>query len=779
MKLNGLSDAEVKERNDMGKRNFFKQKTTKSIPHIVLSNLFTYFNLIFTVLSVLLIAVGSYRSLTFLPVVIANIIIGIVQQIRSKLILDKLNLLDQTHYEVIRSGNRVQVDSESLVQDDLIVLESGQQIPADAVVMDGEVYVNESLLTGESDEVRRNENDELKSGSFIVSGRCHARLTKVGSESYASQLVLKAKFARERPAEMIRDIERIIKVTGILIIPIGILMVYQAIVLNGESVQTSIVSMVGAVIGMIPEGMYLLATIALAASAARLAGKKILLHDMKSIETLARVNVICVDKTGTITSSDMKVDQVFAPADTSSEKQKEMEGVLKSYVQTVPDSNDTMQAVRTWASSHDPLEAIEVLPFSSANKYSEIQTEDHTYRFGAPEYLLNEAELEDNRKLLERCQRNGERILAFTEDGKAALFISLINQIRETAPDTFAWFGERGVDVKVISGDHPMTVSNVARKAGIQNADRYVDATTLTSQDMIEDAVKRYTVFGRVKPEQKKEIVEALHKQNQKVAMTGDGVNDILAMKEADCSIAMGSGSDAARQAAQVVLLDSDFSHMKDIVWEGRRDVNNITRSATLFLYKNIFSFLLAVLSLIGEFTYPLSPSQVSLISMFNIGIPAFLLAMEDNQSRQENGFLKNTLLRAAPAALTSFFAIAFMVLFGDLFSIPDADISTASTYLLSVVGFMILWRITRPANWYHVAVFALCIIGIFICTTYFRFIFSLTDISIKSAALCVVFAIAEVTIMNWITRIFELVKAWKKKLKKQNAGSKPADLHA
>ncbi|MEE8808126.1 MAG: HAD-IC family P-type ATPase [Lactimicrobium sp.] len=500
-------------------------------------------------------------------------------------------------------------------------------------------------------------------------------------------------------------------------------------------------------------------------SAARLAGKQVLLHDMKSIETLARVDVLCVDKTGTITTGEMSVSAAVDPVERKeissfSQGNETSMKMLADYVSTVPDANSTMQAIRAWSGKGASLPAEKIMPFSSKTKYSQVSTSDHVYQLGAPEYLLDDKEREQVQSLLDPHLQQGERVLALVCDGKAVLFLCLKDQIRDTAVETFAYFKERGVEIKVISGDNPRTVSRIASSAGIDHADQYVDATTLTSAAMMEEAVQNYTVFGRVKPEQKKEIIAALHQAGRKAAMTGDGVNDILAMKEADCSIAMGNGSDAARQAAQVVLLNSDFASMKDIVGEGRRDVNNITRSSTLFLYKNIFSLLLAVFSIIHSFTYPLDASKVSLISLFNIGIPAFLLTLEDNQQKEEDGFLKNTLVRAMPAALTSFFTIAALMLFGMLFGIKDGDISTASTYLLSLTGFMILADITKPVNWYHVCVFILCAIGVLLaCTTGFRTLFSISAISGKAAALCAVFAIAEFSVMRWMTQLLNALE--------------------
>ena len=752
MSYQGLTTQEVNKRVALGKVNMIGEDSTQSVKEIIKANVFTYFNGIFALLSILLIIAGSFKNLTFLVVVLANTLIGIVQQLRSKKILDELSLLDVTKYTVIRDQKKTTIPSDKLVQDDLVVLGSGQQIPADGVVVAGSVAVNESLLTGEPDEVEKKAGADLKSGSFVVSGECMAKLTRVGDQSYAARLTRKAKEVKERPAEMVRDIERIIKFTGLLIIPIGFALVFQSMVINHNHFQDAVVSMVSAVVGMIPEGMYLLVTVALALSAARLARRQVLLHDMHSIETLARVDVLCVDKTGTITKDEMEVNTLLAPVGVD----RVDRDLLCRYVQTIPDTNITMQALRDYCGTSTKLIATQILPFSSKNKYSQIQTVDHTYRLGAPEYLLGGSDLSVNQNIINEYAGKGERVLALTCDGAPVLFVVMKNNIRENAPEIFAYFADRGVDIKVISGDNPVTVSRIAQLAGIKDAHRYVDATTLKADRDYAEALKKYTVFGRVKPEQKKKIVTVLREQKKKVAMTGDGVNDILAMKEADCSIAMGGGSDATRQAAQVVLLDSDFSHMKDIVGEGRRDVNNITRSATLFLYKNIFSLLLAIFSIINSFTYPLQPNQVSLISMFNIGIPAFLLALENNEEKQESSFIKTTLFRAMPAALTSFFSIAFMVLFGKLFSISEVDVATASTYLLAVIGFMILWKISKPENIYHIFVIIICIVGMILCAAQFHTIFDLNAISLKCGALCGVFAIAEITVMNTFTWIFD-----------------------
>ncbi|MBO5535462.1 MAG: HAD-IC family P-type ATPase [Clostridia bacterium] len=756
MEMNGLTLEAVQELTRQGKTNQIKKKRGSGTVGIIISNVFTYFNAIFCLLAVLLIMTGSFRNLTFLPAVIANVLIGIVQQIRSKRVLDKLALLDVSEYTAIRDGKEVSVASDQLVLGDVIILESGKQIPADAVVLSGEAGANEALLTGEADEVEKTAGSELKSGSFLISGMVTAKPIRVGADSYAARLTEKAKEVKEARSEMIRDIERIVLVAGIVIIPIGLALMYQSMAVNGNSFQAAVVSMVGAVVGMIPEGLYLLVTVALALSAMRLARNQVLLHDMKSIETLARVDVLCVDKTGTITSDVMSLSELFGAEGETKEELQAAKAVLRDYIESVPDRNITMRALREALPGGKPMEGADVTPFSSRTKYSEVRTERCTYRFGAPEFLLSENQLEAHRRIIEERTGKGQRVLVLTAQGQPILFAVLHNQIRENARDTFEGFAAQGVQIKVISGDNPLTVSKVAGEAGIENADRYVDAATLDTEEKLKAAAMKYTVFGRVNPEQKKTLVEALKENGLKVAMTGDGVNDILAMKEADCSIAMGGGSDAARQAAQVVLLDSDFSRMRGIVSEGRRNINNITRSATLFLYKNIFSVLLALYSILSVFSYPLKPTQVSLISLLNIGVPAFLLALEPNEKKQQGRFLASVLQGAIPAALTSFVAIAAMVRFSGLFNISAEDVSTAGTYLLSAGGFMILWKITRPINRWRAAVFVLCIAGFIFCDTFLYRFFDLPALSAHAAALCAVFAIAQVTILRFFTDLLK-----------------------
>ena len=758
--IKGLTHKEVEEKIKQGKSNKVKIKTNESILKILRKNIFTYFNFIFLILTILLITSHSYRNLTFLGIIITNILIGIIQQIRSKITLDKLSLLDKNKYTVIRDGKEEEIDSDNLVEGDFIILESGKQIPADAEVVSGKIYVNESLLTGEQNEIEKNINSNLMSGSFVISGRAVVKLTNVGDESFSAKIMKESKKIKETKSEMISAIDNIVKFAGIIIIPIGILLFIESYVVNGSSYGESVNSMVSALLGMIPEGLYLLTTVALALSSMRLAQNKILLHDMKSIESLARVDVLCVDKTGTITNNTMKVLDIFDKNGNSLIDKKEDLKILAKYINTIEDKNITIDAIKEqlYGVSTEKLSNIEKENFNSKNKFSFIKIDENvTYKLGAPEILLNK----EYEELVNKRTKNGERLIAFVEikndETIPILFISLKNEIRKNAKEIFGFFDNRNVQIRVISGDNPITVSSIAKQAGIKGYEKYIDCRELKNYADIQKAVKKYTVFGRVNPEQKRQIIKALKEQGLKVAMTGDGVNDILAMKEADCSIAIGSGSDAARGTAQVVLLDSDFGKMRNIVYEGRKNINNITRSASLFTYKNIFSLLLSIYSIIFAMQYPLEPNQVSLGSAFTIGIPAFLLTFEENQKKQQNGnFMRKVFTNSLPAAITSFLAIVAMVKFSDLFNVGVKEITTACSYLFFTGGFLILYKIIRPLNKYRTSVMFLCILGIILTINIMPNFFAIKEISERSAILVTLFAIAEFSVIRWITLILD-----------------------
>ena len=766
----GLNSDQVNEYFENGWSNEPVEPPSKTVPEIIKSNLFTYFNLVFAVLAALLILAGSFHNLTFLPVILANLFIGIIQEIRAKNTLDKLSVLNAPKALVVREGRQFSIPAEELVLDDIVIFKAGNQICADAIVVDGEVSVNESLLTGESDEISKKPGDELMSGSFIVSGECYARLDKVGEDSYISKLTLEAKAMNsEEQSEMIRVLDKLVGVVGILIIPIGLLLFGQQFFFSGASFSKSITSMVAAVIGMIPEGLYLLASVALVVSVMRLASKKVLVHDMKCIETLARVNVLCVDKTGTITENTMEVNGEIPMDGYDSQSMAPLKQIISDFASAMSSDNITMKAMKDYFNKPSGRKAVSVSPFSSQFKYSGAAFEDGSYVLGAPEFVLRE-DYDNYREQIEQYSSEGYRVLVFgiydgVIDGKALTgkvtplgLVFLSNPIRKEAPETFKYFENQGVEIKVISGDNPVTVSQVALQAGIANADNYIDASTLTTDEAIEDAVLRYTVFGRVTPDQKRKFVRALKKAGRTVAMTGDGVNDVLALKDADCSVAMASGSDAAAQASQLVLLDSNFACMPSVVMEGRRVVNNIERSASLFLVKNIFSFLLSLFSVCFMINYPLEPSQISLISMFTIGVPAFFLALQPNKNIIQGHFLSNVLIKALPAGITDFLVVGALVVFGQVFEVGETDISTACTMLLAIVGFVILYNISKPMNALRWCVWGGCIVGLLGCSIYLGDLFAMRGMSTKCIMLFVVFAIITEPALRYSTILIEKI---------------------
>lgn len=735
--LSGLTEAEVEERRQRGLDNREVEAPSKSVRQIVASNVLTYFNLVFLIIAILLILVGSYRDLTFLPIIIANTLIGIIQEVRAKQVLDNLKVMNMPRVRTLRDGEEQEIGIYELVKDDLVRLGAGNQIPADAVVVEGRVMVNEALLTGEAEEIQKKAGEELLSGTFVVSGECLARLTRVGAESYASKLTLEAKaMKRGEQSEIIRSLNKIVKMAGVAIIPIGIVMFCQQYFWGGQDLQVSVRAMVAAVIGMIPEGLFLLASVTLVISAMKLARRQVMLHDMKSIETLARVDTLCVDKTGTITEEKMKLVEVV---DFAGRTQAENRGLLGAFARVQEADNATMMALKEGLYGEGKeWKTKKVVGFSSRYKYSGVEFEDETIVLGAPEFVLGDEYAEYAEKVEEYSEK-GYRVLVFGRydneltgkklagEVKPYGLVLLANAIRENAAETFRYFYEQDVEIKVISGDNPVTVARVAEQAGIRGAERYVDCTKLKTAKQIDEAVEKYVVFGRVTPEQKRKLVQALKAQGRTVAMTGDGVNDVLALKDADCSIAMASGSEAAVQAAQLVLLDSDFAKMPDVVREGRRVVNNLERSGSLFLVKNIFSFLTALLTIIFVMRYPLTPTQVSLISMFTIGVPAFLLSQVPNTALIRGDFMKNIILKALPGGVTDMVLVMLMALLGRVLGISAPEMTTAATVLLATIGMMVLRDVSRPMTWDKEAIWGISAAGLVFSFLFLKSLFGIT----------------------------------------------------
>lgn len=744
---NGLSSEEAKKLKEDGLDNIPVGNQSKTIGQIVAGNVLTYFNFVFAVFAGLLIFVGSYNNMTFLPIIILNTIIGIVQEIRAKITLDRLTVVNAPKTKVIRDSYISQIDSTELVKGDVCIFEAGNQLSADAILAEGCIRVNESLITGESDEIIKNKGDILLSGSFVVSGECRAVLTNVGHSSYASKLALEAKAGRKKQqTTMMKSLDNLVKIIGIVIVPLGIIMYIQSYFFLGHTIKNSVVSMVASLVGMIPEGLYLLASVALVVSVRRLAGKSVLVHEMNCVETLARVNVLCVDKTGTITRPEMSVSDVVFCRDN-------VTAIIADVAGNMSGDNETMKAVKEYFSGHNDKKAERIYSFSSQNKYSGAVIDGKCYVFGAPEYvLLNQ--YDDYTDIYDRYSDSGERILVFGEcvsDPQGNIieepvipyaFIILENEIRDTAKETFGYFEKQDVDVVVISGDNPVTASKVAIRAGIRNAENYVDATTLKNEADIKAAIQKYTVFGRVIPEQKKQIIQAYKEAGRVVAMTGDGVNDVLALKCADCSVAMASGSDAASNAAQIVLLDSDFSKMPEVVLEGRRVVNNIQTSASLFLVKNIFSILTTVFTLIAANLYPLYPTQLSLLGAFTIGTPAFVLALQPNKELIRGDFLVNVILKALPAGLADFIMLAAISIHGNILGMSNEQISTVAIVILLFIGLAALVRICRPFDGIRILLCLAMAAGIVICVLNFKGIFAIATVNMIMLRMIIMYAL-------------------------------------
>ena len=762
----GLTSQQVVQRQKYGLRNITPASNTKTEGQIVKEKVFTFFNLIFIVLAAALIIVGSFKNLAFLVVAVANTVIGIFQEIRAKRAVDKLTLVAAGKLRVIRDGERRLIPTDQLVRDDIVEFAAGNQICADAVVREGQMQVNESLLTGEADAIIKNPGDVLKSGSFVISGRCKAQLTHVGSDSYAAKLAAEARRdVRSTKSEMMNSLTKLITVVGIALVPMGIILFIRQ--MQAMDLRNSVEATVAALIGMIPEGLYLLTSVAIAVSSLKLARQRVLVQDMNCIETLAHVDILCVDKTGTITEPAMEVSDIF-PVQSERFTYEDIEQILAAFYYGEEPDNETAKAMTAQFALETSWKAVRRIPFSSSTKWSAADFGSHgRYIIGAPEFVMTDR-YDTIRDCAEPWSARGCRVLLLAAyegeldaqpDSALVTPIALIflnNQIRPDAASTFQYFAEQGVSIRVISGDNPVTVSEVAARAGITNAERYIDASTLRTERDFNEAVKKYTVFGRVTPEQKRKLVRAFQSQGHTVAMTGDGVNDVLALKDADCGIAMASGSQAASQVSQIVLLNSQFSAMPGIVAEGRRVINNIQRAAALFLVKNIFSFGLTLLLLFIDMPYPIQAIQLSLISTLTIGIPSFFLALEPNYARVKGKFMRNVIRRAMPGGLTNLILVLLAMLFTSLFHLPESDLNTMSVWIMSTVGFVTLYQVSKPFTQLRIAVFAVSLIAMLTALLFMAGFFELAAISFQSGVILGVLMIACPTLFRFFVFIFD-----------------------
>ncbi|MEG1720336.1 MAG: cation-translocating P-type ATPase [Pseudoflavonifractor sp.] len=771
----GLTGPEVAARLAAGLHNAPVEAPTKTEGRIIRDNICTFFNLIFLVLGLCLALVGSFHNMLFLGIAIANTAIGIVQEIRSKRVIDKLTLLSAPRAQVLRDGVQIGIPTEDLVRDDIVLLAAGNQISADGVVCTGELLVSEALLTGEQDAILKKPGDGLLSGSFVLAGTCRARLQQVGASSFAARLTLEAKKSHPpEKSEMMRSMNKLIRFIGILLVPMGLALFAKQFYVLNQPLISSVSSTVAALIGMIPEGLYLLTSVALAVSVVRLARKKTLVHEMGCIETLARVDLLCVDKTGTITEPGM---QVAGLCPLGTHAAQELETILGAFYAAAGADNETAKALQRRFSAPSDWGAEQVLPFTSANKWSAADFGDKgKYVVGAPEFVLG-PDYAPLRAQVEEFSAQGERVLLLARlegsmDGgklrgslEPLALLRLANQIRETAPETFRYFAAQGVGIKVISGDSALTVSQVARRAGIADAENYVDAAQLKTDEDLTRAATEYTVFGRVTPDQKRKIIRALQSAGHIVAMTGDGVNDVLALKDANVGIAMASGSEAACQAAQLVLLSSDFSALPAVVLEGRRVINNIQRASSLFLVKNIFSFFLAAVTIFfTAMPYPLHPLQMSLVGALTIGIPSFFLALEPNKALVQGRFLHNVLKKACPGGFTNLLLVLGVEVCAYTLGFTTEELSTLAMLLVAGNGLLVLYRVCLPFDrkrallWWAMAG---AMVGAIFCLGN---LFSLVPLTLRTGAVLVLGLLLAVPCQSLILRVMNGCSALRKR---------------
>lgn len=746
----GLSDVQVNRRIKAGKINRTKNSTTKTIPQILKSNLFTLFNLINLILTMLLLWVKSYENTVFALVATINLIIGIVNEIRAKRVVDKLSLLVANKALVIRNGKEVEIDMNNVVLDDIIILNSGCQVVVDSVVLDGEVEVNQSFVTGEEKAVFKQVGDTILSGSFIISGRCKSQAIKVGDDNYTSKISTDVKFIKKINSEILRTLNKIIKIITFIIVPFGVFTFYKHLS-SGFNIKDTVVATVAAIDGMIPNGLILLTSTIMAVSVIKLHKYKILVQELYCIETLARVDVICLDKTGTLTEGKM---EVFETVSYRSHSVDEIENAVSNVVNYLKDNNATSIALRNKYSAEVKWKGVYKIPFSSKRKFSGATFEDEgTYLIGAGEYLLKTQydivkdkinEYSKNYRVLLVVHTDKKMIDDVVPDKVSIIgFILLQDKIRKSAKKTLKYFKDQDVDVKIISGDSVTTITNIANRLEISDINP-VDLTDVKDKD-IAKLVKKYNVFGRVRPDQKKIIISELQKLGHTVAMTGDGVNDVLALREADCSIALASGSDAAKNVSQLVLLDSNFDSLPKVVLEGRKTINNIEKSASLFLSKTVYAIALVVIFLFLNYSYPFTSVQLSIISTITIGIPSFYLGLQPNKDLIKKGFFNNVINKSLPGGITMILNVIIIVIVASMFNVDDSVISTMCVFMAGTIGFLVLFKLSLPFNKGRKILFG-SMLGLFIiCLLCFKDVFFMENVSLEFLFIYILLALLSI----------------------------------
>ena len=758
---NGLTASQVQSRINDSLVNFDTSVPTKSIKSIVKDNFFTLFNFLNLFLGLALLYVGSFKNMLFLGVVFSNVIIGTFQEINAKRVVDRLSIISSTKVSVIRDKKIKKISVNEIVLDDVMLLEQGAQIVSDCVIVSGECSVNESLVTGESDSISKKVGDLLLSGSYVVSGKCRARVEHVGDCNYASKISQEARYIKKVNSEIMLTFKKIILIVSILIVPVGTFLFAKQLNIEGNSFELAVVNTVAAVIGMIPEGLVLLTSTVLAVSVVRLSKHQVLVQELYCIETLARVDVLCLDKTGTITEGTM---EVIDTVPTDSFSKKDIQNVMSNLVAALDDCNPTFEAMRQKFCGQLNKKIEKIYPFSSEKKWSGATfKDDYSYMIGAAEFILKYSDLNKIKSQIDKfSQENRVITLVRTKDFPEKFdnvevmgFILLKDRIRSSAKDTLEFFEKQDVELKIISGDNVRTVANIARRAGLKNADRSIDATAFKTDADIEEAVEKYSVFGRVTPQQKKKIVLALKQKGHAVAMTGDGVNDVLALKEADCSVAMASGSDAARNVSQLVLLNSNFESMVEVVKEGRRSINNIQRSSSLFLVKTIYSSIIAIMFLFINLPYPFMPIQMTLVSVLTIGIPSFVLALEPNHERVKEKFFLSIISRAAPSAFTIVLNIVTVMVLKIILNMGNQESSTLCVMLAAITGFMLLYDVCRPFNVLRRTLFALMCCGFVFSVIFLKNVFSLVSLNQTMTVILLVMIALSYLVFNFLVKIF------------------------
>lgn len=758
----GLSANEVKERQNNGQQNDYQENVAKSTKMIIKDNVWTLFNFLNLAIGVCLAAVGAFSNMVFLVIILVNILIGIYQEIHARNLVAKLAIISESRVTVIRSGKKVEIAATELVMDDIVLLAAGEQVLSDMKVVQGRAEVNEALLTGESELIEKTASDELLSGSFLSSGQCYAQVIHVGKDNYATRIAEEAKVHKPLQSELMNSVAKVAKFTSFVIIPLGLVLFFEAFFMRSDSTQVAVVSSAAALLGMLPKGLVLLISISLATAVTKLANKRILVQDMYSVEVLAHVDTLCLDKTGTITEGKMKVQKVEMLNDVTV---TDFETIMGSYLAASQDNNITMQAIRDYYQENNQYTANDILAFSSERKWGAMYLENiGTVVLGAPERLVNAENLptevlgaqeQGYRVLMLAVAKNQKMVDAILPELEPLAVFEIDDPIRPKANETLAYLKAEGVDLKVISGDNPVTVSNIARRAGLEDYANYIDLSKGFNDDEVRESASRYSVFGRVSPQQKKILVKALKDDGHVVAMTGDGVNDVLALREADCSIAMAEGDSATRQIANLVLLDSDFTSLPDVLFEGRRVVNNLTKVASIFFIKTIYSFLLALICIVTNLAFPFIPIQITLIDLAIEGYPSFFLSFEGDKTKVHKGFLKTVLTNALPNALLVILNIVVVYLYSQSANLSAIETTTVMYYLLVGVSLLAVIRACMPFNPLRIFLAVTTTVGVYVAAFLFQSLLHIDTLTSNTLPLFLIM----ITISAIIRIIVELVK--------------------